>query len=146
VERIFMSTDRLYAGFLGTWSLIPESCHYEQGAAPRSGSITIAEEGKQLRFTMRWTVEGVDQEATFIGRADGEPFAFDGGPLADAMKITAVAANDLRTSAFFRGRERMVVQRQLDGTGQAMRVTQLVRLPDGSTPANVAVYRRAPSA
>jgi len=36
----------------------------------------------------------------------------------------------------------MVAQRQLDDSGQAMRVTQLVRLADGEHLANVSVYRR----
>ena len=40
----------------------------------------------------------------------------------------------------------MVAQRQLDASGNAMRVTQVVRFADGTSAANVAVYRRhAPS-
>jgi hypothetical protein len=135
---------RLYSGFLGSWSLIPESCQYEQGEAPIRGTITIEEVADELRFTMRWTMPGSPDEeaATFAGRPNGQPFAFAGGKLADAMTITVVASNDLRTTASFQGRELMVVQRQLDATGQAMRVTQVVRLRGGSAPANVSVYRR----
>ena len=137
----------LTASFLGHWQLIPESCQYEQGDPPRSGELTISLDGEELRFVMRFvTSDGRDEEASFGGRPDGKPFPFAGGALADAMRITPVAANDLRTSAHFKGRERMVVQRQLDASGQAMRVTQLVRLPDGTSPANVAIYRRVPSA
>ncbi len=36
----------------------------------------------------------------------------------------------------------MVAQRQLDDTGTAMRVTQLVRFPDGTHAANVSIYRK----
>ncbi len=36
----------------------------------------------------------------------------------------------------------MVAQRQLDASGNAMRVTQIVRLPNGESPGNVAIYRR----
>ena len=37
----------------------------------------------------------------------------------------------------------MIAQRQLDETGTAMRITQLVRFSDGSQAANVGVYRKA---
>jgi hypothetical protein len=40
----------------------------------------------------------------------------------------------------------MVAQRQLGDSGDAMRTVQMVRLPDGTSPANVSVYRRAPEA
>lgn len=137
----------LYNGFLGSWVLIPDSCQYEQGDAPAAATLRIEDAEGELRFTMTSTpVGGVPIEAAFSGPPDGKPFPFAGGDLADAMSITLVASNDLRTSAFRRGRELMIVQRQLDASGQAMRVTQVVRLPGGSSPANVAVYRRLPEA
>ena len=139
-----MSDQPLYRSFLGTWELIPKSCVFEQSAPPRSGSLQIVETTEGLRFDMAWVdAEGDAQEASFGGVPDGEPRPFDGGELADAMSVTVVSERDLRSSAFHEGQELMVVQRQLDDTGQAMRVTQLVRLPDGSTPINVSIYRRS---
>lgn len=133
-----------YAGFLGSWILLPDSCQFEQGEPHRAGTTTIREDGPALVFELAWTdAEGDAQRATFAGVPDGQPAPFDGGPLADALSVTAVAPNDLRIAAFHGGRELMTVQRQLDRTGQAMRVVQVVRLPDGTAPANISVFRRA---
>lgn len=132
-----------YAGFLGTWVLMPETCVYEQGPAPRAGRYLIEEDGERLRFTIAWTAaDGTDHQATFAGRPDGVAVPFAGGDAVDAIAITLVSSRDLRSTAYWRGHERMVAQRQLDAAGQAMRVTQVVRFADGTRAANVAVYRR----
>ena len=140
-------TPPVYAAFLGTWLLLPETCVYEQGAAPRAGTYRIEEDGELLRFTIDWVAaDGTAHHATFAGRPDGVSVPFAGGDAVDAITITAVSPRDLRSSASWRGQERMVAQRQLDAGGNAMRVTQLVRFADGTSAANVAVYRRhAPS-
>ena len=134
----------LYRDFLGTWMLIPDSCRYEQGEPPHSGSYHIEERDGHLHFRMQWVdAEGKSEAVEFSGRPDGISVPFPGGELADALAISAVSARELNSSAFLRGRELMVAQRQLDERGQAMRVTQIVRLPDGTSPANVSIYRRA---
>lgn len=132
-----------HAAFLGTWILDPTSCAYEQGAPPRSGRYTITERGDELAFTIEWTdAAGEDHRAEFSGRPDGQARPFAGGPLADAMSITCRSPRELNSAAFYGGVELMSAERQLDATGQAMRVVQMVRLPDGSRPTNVAIYRR----
>lgn len=132
-----------YSGFLGTWVLIPESCRYEQGDPPRAGTYRIEARAGRLHFVIDWTAaDGSAHHAEFSGVPDGVPAPFDGGELADALSVTVVSARDLRSSGYWRGAELMVAQRQLDDTGTAMRVTQVVRLPDGSSPANVSVYRK----
>lgn len=139
-----MSKNRpTYFGFLGWWELIPESCDYQQGDPPRAGTYRISEVDAGLRFDMAWTdAAGKQQEACFSGQPDGKPTPYNGGPLADALSVTAVSARELNSSAFLEGRELMVAQRQLDDTGGAMRVVQVVRLPGGESPRNVSVYRR----
>lgn len=133
----------LYAGFLGTWILIPESCRYEQGEPPREGVYTIEETGGRLSFEIRWTAaDGTSDRVKFEGVPDGVPVPFAGGDLADEFSVEAVSARDLRTSASFKGEERMVAQLQLDDTETAMRVTQVVRFPDGMHLSNVSVYRK----
>ena len=133
----------LYAGFLGTWILIPDSCQFEQGEPHLAGTTTIREDGDQLIFDLTWTeADGQEQQASFAGVPNGVPAPFNGGPLADALKVEAVSATDLRITASLDGRELMTVQRQLDRTGQAMRVVQVVRLPGGTAPANVSVFQR----
>ncbi len=138
--------ERPYRDFLGRWQLIPESCRYEQGDPPVSGSYTI-EQNKDgsLQFTAEWTdAAGKPGTVSFSGFPDGTKMPFNAGELADSLAVDAVSPRELNTYAYMDGREIMVAQRQLDGTGQAMRVTQLVRLPNGESPANVAIYRRVP--
>ena len=139
-------SDETYAAFIGTWILIPESCDYEQGEPPQGGSYRIeaAADGR-LEFFIHWVdAEGEAHSATFGGVPDGRHAPYPGGDLADALSIDAVSPRELTSRAFYRGKERMVAQRQLDEHGLAMRVTQLVRLPDGQSLANVAIYRKKP--
>ncbi len=132
-----------YAGFLGTWVLIPGSCVYEQGPAPRDGTYTIEDRAGTLAFTIDWTAaDGTAHHVEFAGRPDGVAVPFAGGEVVDAMAIEAVSPRELRSSAFWKGAELMVAQRQLDASGQVMRVTQLVRFVDGRRLANVALYRK----
>ncbi|MCR9160776.1 MAG: hypothetical protein ACE37F_03930 [Nannocystaceae bacterium] len=137
---------RVYEDFLGLWQLIPESCQYEQGDPPKAGTYRIEEmPDGTLEFTATWTdAEGKEGSVSFSGFPDGTKMPFNAGDLADALAIEAVSARELNSYAYLDGRELMVAQRQLDATGQAMRITQIVRLPSGESPGNVAIYRRAP--
>lgn len=133
----------VYADFLGTWLLLPETCEYEQGDPPASGLYRIEDRDGRLHFHMEWTdAQGAPHQLEFSGTpgAGKEPFA--GGELADALAIDAKSRRELTSYAYYRGRECMVAQRQLDETGSAMRVTQLVRLDGGHSFANVSIYRR----
>ena len=49
---------------------------------------------------------------------------------------------ELNSYAYLNGHELMVAQRQLDDTAMAMRITQIVRLPDGSVLSNESIYRK----
>ena len=134
----------VYAGFLGIWTLIPESCNYEQGEAPKEATYRIAEDGAKLVFAMHWVDgKGKVHQHEFSGTPNGVPMPFNGGDLADSLVVSAVSARELTTSALSRGEELMVAQRQLDETGRAMRVTQIVRFPGGSNESNVGVYRKS---
>lgn len=133
----------LYTAFLGTWTLDPSSCDYQQSEPPKEGTYRIEELGDTLRFTMRWVDDGDEEHLhSFQGPPDGQARPFEGGELADAIAIVAVSPSELTTLAFYQGRELMVAQRQLDATASAMRVTQIVRFLDGTSLANVGVYRR----
>lgn len=135
---------RVYREFLGLWQLIPESCQYEQGDPPASGFYRI-EENKDgtLEFTAQWVdAAGKSDSVSFSGFPDGTKMPFAAGELADSLAIEAVSARELNSYAYLDGKELMVAQRQLDASGNAMRVTQIVRLPNGESPGNVAIYRR----
>ena len=136
-------SDKLYAGFLGTWILIPESCDYQQGAPPRQGRYEISEVDGRLSFFIAWTdSEGAQHQVTFSGIPNGERVPFSGGVLADALSICAPTRRRLDSSAYKDGEELMVAERHLDDTGNAMRVIQQVRLRDGTRPTNISVYQR----
>ena len=133
----------IYAAFLGTWILIPDSCDYEQGEPPQSGTYQIADDAGRLELTMQWIDSAGDSHtAKFDGVPNGERVPFDGGELADALSISTPSARELNSSAYWQGEELMFAQRQLDDTGAAMRVTQLIRFHDGNSLANVSVYRK----
>jgi hypothetical protein len=136
--------DRVYRDFLGLWQLIPESCQYEQGDPPASGSYQIAEnKDGTLEFTATWVdAAGTSGSVSFSGFPDGTKMPFAAGELADALAIEAVSARELNSYAYLDGKELMVAQRQLDASRDAMRVTQVVRLPNGESPGNIAIYRR----
>lgn len=132
-----------FAAFLGAWQLIPASCVYEQGEPPRSGSYEISEDGATLVFSMRWEdAMGEHHHLSFSGRPDGEAAPYEAGELADSLSVSAVSTRELNTSAYLRGEEIMVAQRQLDDTLMAMRITQVVRLVGGTSLFNTSVYRR----
>ena len=138
-----MSDAPTYAAFLGTWILDPTSCQYEQGDPPRAGSYRIEDVDGTLHFHVEWTAaDGTSHEVRFHGVPDGRREPFPGGDLADALSVHAVSPRELTSAAYHAGTERMVAQRQLDASGNAMRVIQLVRFPDGTSLANVAVYLR----
>ncbi len=92
---------------------------------------------------MDWqTSDGKDHHVTFSGIPDGRRIPFNGGELADEMAINAVSKRELNSYAYKDGKELMVAQRQLDDTGAAMRVTQVVKLAGGEIRANVAIYQK----
>ena len=130
-------------GFVGLWVLIPESCKFDQGAAPIKGSYKVQIVEECVSFTMNWTEKsGKDFCIEFSGVPNGKKVPFNGGALADEMSIIAVSKRELNSYAYLNGKELMVAQRQLDDTGMAMRITQVVRLPDGTNLSNVSIYRR----
>lgn len=137
------AADRPYQGFLGTWVLIPESCKYEQGEPPQDGRYVIVESDGRLTFTIDWTdAAGSKHHVSFGGVPNGQPVPFAGGELADALSISSPSDRHLDSVAYWRGEALMWAERQLDDTGNAMRVVQQVKLPDGSRPTNVSLYRR----
>jgi hypothetical protein len=135
----------VYESFLGTWILIPESCQYDQGAAPVWSRYVIGLNVGELVFTIDWMDEkNESHQVMFKGKPDGQEMAFDGGAIADAISVEAVSSRELTTSAFKNGHKVMVAQRQLDETGQAMRVIQVVYDDSGDKVTNIGVYQKQP--
>ncbi len=136
-------TDPIYQKFLGMWVLDVESCVFEQGDPPTSGSIKILADGEELVFEMKWiALDGESHFASFRAKPDGGLIPFDGGGLADALSVTAVSDRELNSSAFRDGFELMSARRKLSADALKMHVVQTVRLPDGLTPSNHSVYHK----
>jgi len=136
-------TDLLYNDFLGTWTLDTATCAYEQGEPPWEDRHRIEAQGDELVIIMDWTdAEGETHHASFRGKPDGSMIPFNGGPLADALQITAPSETELHLSAFRGGIELMTATRTLANDGEMLELTQTVHLPDGTSPANVGIYVR----
>lgn len=134
---------KVYADFLGAWDLDPGSCDYQQSEPPISGVYVISEGQGGLTFHIAWEdADGEKHAHSFTATPDGQPHAFNGGDLVDALSVTAQSAVQLNSAAFFQGRQLMTATRTLRDGGSVMEVRQSVVLPDGTEPTNVAFYQR----
>ncbi len=140
-----MSAGPTYRHFIGEWILVAETCIYEQGNAPVSGTYRIEESDGKLVFHMGWQDEGGEtHNYSFSAIPDGMPHKFNGGDLADSLSVTAISENELNSSAFYKEKELMIATRTLVDGGAYMDVRQSVRLPDGTEPSNFSRYKRVP--
>ena len=58
--------EHLFAGFIGHWLLIPESCQYEQGEAPLEGQLSVLAVDDELHLSFDRTMPGNIQELSLI--------------------------------------------------------------------------------
>ena len=136
-----MDTTAPYSKFLGTWTLDPASCIYEQGSPPQEAIYHIVERAGVLHFIIDWVDEkGKQERVEFSGVPNGERAPFAGGLLADAMSVDAPSESELISAAYWQSEERMVATRTLSASGKSMRVLQMVRLPDGNELCNQSTY------
>ena len=136
-------SEPVYQRFLGDWTLDVATCEYEQGEPPQSGTYRIEASGDEVNIAMDWIdAEGESHHVSFRGRPDGSRMPFNGGPLADALAITAPSQKELNSAAFRDGVELMTATRTLSDDGVRMIIEQTVHLPDGTSPTNVGVYHR----
>ena len=138
-----MEHSKIYADFIGIWELEVESCAYEQSEPPVEGHQIISDGPAGLSFQMGWTDRaGESHSFVFAGIPDGAPRPFAGGQLADAIAVSLLSDVELKVSAFLAGRELMTAKYLLHADGHYLELIQAVHLPDGSTPTNIARYRR----
>lgn len=136
-----MNDNTPYRNFIGTWVLDTATCEYEQGDPPWDDTHKIAEDGAELVFILDWTdAEGETHHASFRAKPDGTKIPFNGGPLADALQVTAPSQTELNSSAFRDGIELMTAARTLEEDGESFELIQTVHLPDGTSSSNRAIY------
>ena len=135
--------DRIHRNFLGTWSLDPETCDYEQGEPPRADRHHIAEDAGDLVITMDWTdADGETHHASFRAPLDGSKMPFNGGPLADALQLKTPSSSELSLSAFCDGLELMTAMRTMSTDSSSLLLVQTVHLADFTAPENRGTYFR----
>ena len=130
--------------FLGSWQLLPETCEYEQGLAPKSGTYRIILDKGELSFLIaKSDLQNKKTEFELKGKADGEKRPFAVKDVIDTLSIELRNANkEIWIIGFWGEKEQMVSQLQLDKSGQALRVTQVVFFTDGTKMTNSAVYSK----
>ena len=130
--------------FLGNWRLLPQTCDYEQGHPPKSGSYGIALQNGEVSFTISAVdLENKKSKYELKGKADGEKRDFVVKDVIDTLSIELRNDNkEIWIIGFSGEREQMVSQLQLDSSNQALRVTQVVFFTDGSKMTNSAVYSK----
>lgn len=130
------------SGWLGVWELIPDLSICSEGGAPQRATYTIAEDGDNLRFTIKWTdAGGKNFEVTFAAPPDGTSVESP-APDVDTFSVLAEDAQTLSGNAIFKGREVGLAMRRVSDDGQLLSVMQKRDFEDGPQDVSFQVYRR----
>ena len=125
----------------GTWDLVPELSHYDEGHPPVSGRYVIAQEGDRLRFDLTWREQdGTDHAVAFEGLADGG--IRPAGPDGIRASFHRKGATMLESRAYQAGQEVSYAFRRASAAGDLMSVVQVHKHPDGTRSMRMQVYRR----
>jgi hypothetical protein len=127
---------------LGTWQLVPELSHYDQGGPPDTGTYRIEADGNILRFHISWQAGGKDHAVIFAAPLDGReiPSEFPG---IDSFAVLLEGPKSLVSTATASGRVVMRARRLVSDDGALMSIRQDNIGADGSTSGSFQVYRRA---
>lgn len=127
--------------YLGTWQLIPELSHYDQGGPPDQGIYRIEDRDGVLHFTIDWTVGGQHHSVSYIGHADGRPVP-NPHPGVDASSVRHEDDLTLSGRAEAGGIEIARAMRRVSRDGQLMSVLQENADGKGGFARILQVYRR----
>ena len=153
--------------YIGTWTLVPELCIYEEGQAPLSGIYRISQSDGHVRISIDWEApDGSAHQIEFgapndgtrqpsgapgVASADAPGVASAGAPgvaSADApgvshLSITRVSPLILDSSAYAGADEVAAYARRLASQdGLLLSTIQVGRRADGTSFRNFQVYRR----
>ncbi len=127
--------------FLGSWTLIPELCQYQDGYPPKSGRYEIDLKDGEAKFDIVWTDEkGKDHEIKYGGPVDGTVNALNGGKI--EVSFTRVDQLRLDSSTYSGGFEASHVHRKASEDGKLMIVVTTHNHDTESATRNFQVYRK----
>jgi hypothetical protein len=139
--RITEAGEHDMPAYLGTWQLIPELSHYDQGGPPERGLYRIEDREGVLHFTIDWTKTGQDYSVAYIGHADGSP-VLNPHPGVDQASVRHEDDFTLSGSAMSGGVEIARAMRRVAHDGTLMSVLQETADGKGGFSRILQVYRR----
>ena len=151
--------------YIGTWTLVPELCIYEEGQPPLSGIYRISQSDGHVRISIDWEApDGSAHQIEFGAPNDGTrqpsgapgvapvdapgvaPVDAPGVASADApeshLSITRVSPLVLDSSAYTGADEVAYARRLASQDGLLLSTLQVGRRADGTSFRNFQVYRR----
>lgn len=135
----FSLTARKYEG---EWIMLPELSFYQVGEAPESGRYHIEILGDDVRFSIDWVTNGVNQSVSFEGPLDGQLHRINTVP--DGFtSFTHIDANTLESTLVVKEMEMAYARRQVSNDGKLLAILQVNKQSDGSSVRISQVYRRS---
>jgi hypothetical protein len=125
--------------FAGSWQLVPELSHYDQGGPPEFGRYLISTDAGMHKFRVIWRKDGRDFDIAFAAASDGSVTPCD-FPGVDGFRLRQ-EDDALVSEALLEGQ---IVARALRRvSGDLMSVQQLNATPEGGWARIFQVYRRS---
>jgi len=127
--------------FLGSWSLVPELCQYQDGHPPLSSDYKIDLKNNDVHFDVSWVDEKEKaHHIEFGGPVDGTVNPHNGGKI----EVSFTRIDDLRldSSTYHNGFEASYVHRKASQDGKLMIVVTVQNHQDEGSTRNFQVYRR----
>jgi len=126
---------------IGTWKLNLEKSKYISGPAPRSGTLTYAPDGQNIRNTAdAIDAQGQATKTVFMHIYDGQPHPTTGSPAFDASAYTRVDPNTFVFSRLKAGKLVGAGTGVLSQDGKTWTVTQAGTDANGRPLNSIAVY------
>ncbi len=137
--------------YIGTWTLVPELCIYEEGQPPLSGTYRTSQSEGEVSISIDWEAsDGSTHHIEFGAPNDGtrQPLSTPGVASVDApgishLSITRVSPLILDSSAYAGADEVAYARRLASQDGLLLSTVQVGRRADGTSFRNFQVYRKA---
>ena len=129
--------------YIGTWTLVPELCIYEEGQPPLSGTYRISQSEGEVSISIDWEAsDGSAHHIEFGAPSDGtrQPSSTPGSL---DLSITRVSPLILDSSAYAGADEVAYARRLASQDGLLLSTVQVGRRADGTSFRNFQVYRKA---
>ena len=137
--RMDLETKRSY---LGTWTLVPELCLYEEGNPPVSGIYRIAQLDDDVRISIDWEAQDGSKHQIEFQAPDRGIKQPSNNPGTSHFSITRVSHLILDSRAYAGDEEVGYARRRASDDGLLLATVQAGRRANGTSFRNFQVYRR----